>query len=301
MSAVAKSFPKPVVRTSSVLRWLPAIALPAIVLAFATAWPPAAIAWLLTIAIYAGFKWLAFASSQPARQATFGEALCFLFLWPGMDADAFFTVREVEQPSVREVGMATTLTLAGLLLLLVLPSLESTWPIEIRGWLGLVGLGLLLLFGIGQFVSIAWRIAGVDARPIMNKPLRATSLADFWGNRWNLAFHDIGRLFVWHPIAKRSGPLIATMVVFLFSGVVHDLVMSVPLGAGLGLPTLYFAIQCGGVLLERSPPGKRWGLGRGWRGRLFAAVVVLLPLGLLFHQPFLQQVVLPTLQWITPS
>lgn len=301
MSAIANPISTPAVRSPWLLRWLPAMVLPGLVLALPSAWPPALVAWLLTLAIYAGFKWLAFTSSRVARSATTGEAFCFLFLWPGMDADVFFTARDVPQPSVRDVAMAVTLTLTGLLILLVLPSLESSWPIEVRGWLGLIGLALLLLFGIAQFVSIAWRIAGVDTRPIMNKPLRAASLADFWGNRWNLAFHDVGRLFVWHPIAKRHGPLIATIVVFLFSGVVHDLVMTVPLRAGLGLPTLYFAIQCGGVLLERSRLGKRWGLSRGWRGRVFAAAVVLMPLGLLFHQPFLQHVVLPTLRWVTPT
>jgi alginate O-acetyltransferase complex protein AlgI len=308
MSAVVKPISTPAVRLPRLLHWTPAIVLPLLVLALSPTWPRALVEWLLAAAVYAGFKWLAFANSRKARTASLGESAAFLFLWPGMDADAFFTPREVPQPSVREVAMAATLTLAGVLLLLALPSLESHWPIEIRGWLGLIGLALLLLFGVSQLISIAWRLVDVDAQPIMNKPLRATSLADFWGSRWNLAFHDIGRIFVWHPIAKRSGALLATIVVFVFSGLVHDLVMSVPLlwredvlHAGLGLPTLYFAIQCGGVLLERSPTGKRMGLSRGWRGRVYAAVVVLAPLGLLFHQPFLQNVVLPTLKWITPT
>lgn len=217
-----------------------------------------------------------------------------------MDADAFFTKKAVPQPAGREVAMAAALTLAGLIVLLTLPELRSSWPVEVLGWLGLIGLALFLLFGLSQFISIAWRIAGVDAQPIMNKPLRATSLADFWGARWNLAFHNIGRLFVWRPIAKRWGFLTATLGVFLFSGIVHDLVMSIPSRGGLGLPTLYFLLQGGAVLLERSRIGRHCGLSRGWRGRVYAAVVVLAPLGLLFHQPFLQRVVLPTLEWVTP-
>lgn len=301
MSAVINPISTPAVRAPRFLHWLPAIVLPALVFALGATWPRALVAWLLAASVYAGFKWLAFANSRKARTASLGESLSFLFLWPGMDADAFFTPREVPQPSVREVAMAATLTLAGLLILLTLPSLESHLPVEVRGWLGLIGLALFLLFGVSQLISIAWRIVDVDAQPIMNKPLRATSLANFWGARWNLAFHDIGRIFVWHPLAKRWGALVATIAVFLFSGVVHDLVMSLPLRAGIGWPTLYFGIQGGGVLLERSPFGKRLGLSRGWRGRAYAAVLVLAPLGLLFHQPFLQHVVLPTLKWVTPT
>lgn len=283
------------------LHWIPALALPTLVLLFGGNWPPALVAWLLAATIYVGFKWLTFATSRAARRASLRESFHFLFLWPGMDADAFFTARPIAQPSVREVAMATSLTLVGALLLLSLPVLAPYAPIEVRGWLGLIGLALFLLFGLSQLISIAWRIADVDAQPIMNRPLRATSLADFWGARWNLAFHDIGRLFVWRPLAKRFGGAVATLAVFLFSGVVHDLVMSVPTRGGLGLPTLYFLLQGGAVLLERSPLGKRWGLSRGWRGRVYAALFVLAPLGLLFHQPFLQRVVLPTLSWITPQ
>ena len=280
--------------------WIPLIALPALAILAGAAWPPVLLAWVLAAAVYVGFKWLTFASSQKARGVGSTDAAGFLFFWPGMDADAFFTERTIPSPSVREVGMASGLTFVGLLLLLSIPALEPHLPIEVLGWLGLIGLALFLLFGLSQLISIAWRVCGVDAQPIMNKPLRATSLADFWGARWNLAFHDIGRIFVWRPITRRFGRTPAILAVFLFSGVVHDLVMSVPVRGGLGLPTLYFLLQGCAVLVERSSLGKRWRLSRGWRGRIFAAVFVLAPLGLLFHQPFLQGVVVPTIQTVVP-
>ncbi len=300
MSAVASSISRSTPRAVWP-HWIPVLALPPLVLMAGANWPPALVAWLLAAAIYASFKWLAFANSRVARHVSVLEAFQFLFLWPGMDADAFFTARPIAQPAVREVAMASLLTLAGLLMMLSLPALTPYLHIEVRGWFGLVGLALFLLFGLSQIISIGWRLADVDAQPIMNRPLRATSLADFWGARWNLAFHDIGRMFVWLPLAKRFGRVIATLAVFFFSGIVHDLVMSVPTRGGLGLPTLYFLLQGGAVLFERSPLGKRWGLSRSWRGRAYAAIVILTPLGLLFHQPFLQRVVLSTLAWVTPS
>ncbi len=86
------------------------------------------------------------------------------------------------------------------------------------------------------------------------------------------------------------------MAVFLVSGVVHDFVISVPSGAGLGLPTLYFIIQGVGLLLERSLVGKRIGLGKAVVGRMFCAVVVLAPVVLLFHPPFVERIIVPMLQ-----
>ena len=300
MSAVVSQVEHASSRAERWLHWLPLLALVTLVLLFGGQWPAVLVGWLLAASIYAGFKWLAFANSTRARQVPMRNALTFLFLWPGMDADAFFTERRVPQPSAREVASASVLLLLGLVIVLTVPALEGHLPIEVRSWLALVGLALFLLFGLAQLISIAWRVSGVDAQPIMNKPLRATSLADFWGARWNLPFHDIGRVFVWRPLARRYGRTVATLAVFLFSGLIHDLAMSVPARAGFGLPTLYFLVQGGAVLLERSALGKRWKLSRGWRGRVFAAIFVLAPLGLLFHQPFLQRVVLPTLDLLAP-
>lgn len=282
-------------------RWFPALALPTAVLLWGTALPPWMVAWLLTIAIYAGLKWLAFASSEPPALGQLERSerwrpLQFLLLWPGMDAEAFLSNRAVMQPTTREVAFACGNVVAGLALVfggvrLVMP--YSAW---LAGWIGLVGLAMFLLFGLAHLLSVAWRMLGVDAQPIMNRPHRASSLADFWGSRWNLAFHDIGRLFVFHPLRRWLGAVPAVVAVFLFSGVVHDLVMSVPVRSGLGWPTLYFLLQCGGVLFERSRFGKQVGLSRGWRGRVYAAAIVLMPLTWLFHEAFILEIILPTLQ-----
>jgi hypothetical protein len=54
-------------------------------------------------------------------------------------------------------------------------------------------------------------------------------------------------------------------------------------------------LQGGGLLLERSQAGRRLGLRGGWRGRLLLFALAGLPLGTLFHPPFVRQVILPFL------
>jgi hypothetical protein len=84
---------------------------------------------------------------------------------------------------------------------------------------------------------------------------------------------------------------VAILASFLFSGLVHDVVISLPAGGGYGGPTLFFLLQAAGLLLE--PRLRRRGLVSGWRGRLFAAAFLVPPAVLLFHGPFVRNVIVP--------
>jgi D-alanyl-lipoteichoic acid acyltransferase DltB (MBOAT superfamily) len=159
----------------------------------------------------------------------------------------------------------------------------------------MIGLVFVLHFGLFHIMSICWRLRGISAEPMMNFPILASSLNDFWGKRWNLAFRDLAFTFILRPLVGRIGVIGATMAVFLFSGLVHDLVISLPVNDGWGGPTIYFAAQGVGMLLERSDLGRRLGLGNGFIGRLFCGVITVCPVGMLFHQPFVLEAILPTL------
>src|ERR1022692_4792814 len=76
------------------------------------------------------------------------------------------------------------------------------------------------------------------APPSRNR--RLASIAEFWGRRWNSAFRDLAHPFVFVPAARRWGLVVALWVSFAVSGFAHELVISVPAGAGFGLPTAYF-------------------------------------------------------------
>jgi alginate O-acetyltransferase complex protein AlgI len=252
--------------------------------------------WALAVSIFGGLKWLTLASSAAAQDASLWRIAGYLFLWPGLNADRFLRGSQATTTTPRELFWAAAKVTAGAMILsIAVPRALALHPLA-AGWLGMLGLVLILHFGIFHLLSLAWRSAGIVALPLMNRPLAAHSLSDFWSCRWNVAFRDVAHRFVIRSVAPRLGIVGATLAVFLISGVVHDLVISLPVGAGYGRPTLYFVLQSIAVLFERSPLGQRAGFGDGWPGRVFAAGVLLLPVPLLFHPPFVLQAILPTLR-----
>ena len=178
-----------------------------------------------------------------------------------------------------------------------MPLLPSGHPYLI-GWFGMWGIVFLLHFGLFDVLACVWQRLGVHAVPIMNWPLLSQSLAEFWGQRWNLAFRDLTHRYLFRPLVRIVGPIGAMLSGFLVSGLIHDLVISLPAGGGYGLPTCYFLLQGVAILLERSRWGRAMGLAHGWCGWMFAALVVLAPCPLLFHKPFVCGVMFPFLQWL---
>jgi D-alanyl-lipoteichoic acid acyltransferase DltB (MBOAT superfamily) len=139
---------------------------------------------------------------------------------------------------------------------------------------------------------------GVKAIAIMSAPLRSTSLDEFWGRRWNLGFRQLSHELIFRPLHRRLGVDAAGFLVFAVSGLIHDLVISLPARGGYGLPTIYFLLQGTGMTIEHSRFGKRFELGHGVRGWFFTAVFVAGPAFWLFHPWFVLRVILPFMQAI---
>ncbi len=275
--------------------YAPLVALPIAVVLFAATLPAWIFMWLLALAVYAGLKWLTFAMRRTDVNGRGSvHALSYLLAWPGMDAEAFFAgERKVALPRPLEWATAITKTFLGGLLLWGVARFIPDEHWLVAGWIGMISLILIVHFGVFHLLSLLWRSARVDAKPLMNSPLAATTLADFWSNRWNLAFRDVARHFVFRPTVSRYGVAWATMAVFVVSGFVHDLVISLPARGGFGWPTLYFVAQGFALLLQRSRIGRRVGIDRGTLGRAFTLTVVLGGAVFLFHPPFVREVILP--------
>jgi alginate O-acetyltransferase complex protein AlgI len=158
----------------------------------------------------------------------------------------------------------------------------------------LPGVSLVLHFGLVNLLAGFWRRFGADSKALFRAPLRATSLAEFWGRRWNLAFSEMTAVSVFRPLRNWIGTRGATAAAFLFSGVLHELAISLPVKAGFGLPMLYFALHAVAVMFEDSLAAAGWAVDRRpWLGRAWAAAWLLLPLPLLFHPAFLRGCVAP--------
>src|SRR5207248_6050770 len=99
----------------------------------------------------------------------------------------------------------------------------------------LAGLSLLLHFVIFNILAGLWRRAGVACNPLFRAPLRSTSLGEFWGRRWNLAFAEMTAIGVYRPLTGHVGRTAALFVAFLFSGLLHELAITVPVQAAYGL------------------------------------------------------------------
>ena len=264
--------------------------------------PPWALMWALTFGLGFGLKWLTWRDAlvHGARPSA-TEAFAWFATWPGMDARAFFAPPTCRRPAIREWLPALAITSSGAALIWLGVPLLMPWNPMIAAWVGMVGLVLLLHFGVIKIVSLIHRRRGVHAAPIMNAPLRATSLAEFWGSRWNTGFSIPAKRLVLWPMAKRIGLPAASLMVFLISGLLHEVVISLPARGGFGLPTLYFALQGVGILVERSRLGRKLRLGSGIRGWVFVAIVTVTPLCWLLHPPFLRGVIVPFLNVLTNS
>lgn len=250
--------------------------------------------WLLVTAVWCGFKWYMWRAQvgdfTPAR-----AAIGFFFGWVGTDARPFVHPTTTDITPTRFDWIRGVFNaICGAVLVWVITRLAyPTYPL-LAGWIGMIGSVLFLHFGLFHLIAMAWRANGIGVVPVMDRPIHAASVADLW-SRWNLAFRDFAWRLVFRPSMKRAGFTGATLAVFFASGLIHELLISFPAQAGYGLPTLYFMIQGVAVLFEKSAVGKR--VPPLYR-RLMTYIIVLGPIGLVFHPAFVLNVYVPFLKAI---
>lgn len=206
-----------------------------------------------------------------------GRYLVFALLWFGMDPGNFRTRRRGLgwKPDIL-VGLA--LMLAGTL---------GAWLVWAMGWRQIlvmfVPMSVGFHFGALRVLKGVLRAAGFPVRTLFPNVLEAQGLGDFWSRRWNVGYSQMMQRLVGRPVEKLAGPGAGLMAVFLASGVLHELAITLPVQSGFGLPTLYFTLHGLLALLERK-------LGRPL-GKIPALLLVAVPLGLLFPPAFQSEVI----------
>lgn len=226
------------------------------------------------------------------------EILAWFFAWPGLDARAFFRRSVVNRPPLLEVLFAVAkVAFGGGMLFLVAPAFRVGSEL-VSGWAALIGIVFLLHFGTFHLAALFWRSHGRDVKPIMNASILATSVNEFWSRRWNLAFRDYASPFLFVPLMRKTNSAVAVLAGYAFSGLVHEIAISVPAQGGYGLPTLYFALQGAAMLIERSAEKRGIRLTSGIRGWCWTALVTIPGAYFLFHPAFVRAVVLPIVDFV---
>jgi Membrane bound O-acyl transferase family len=256
--------------------------------------------WLFALEIFAAAKWTTWRIS--ASRLSRSASVIYWLGWPGLDAAPFADRRPaIQTPPWTDWAFALAKFGLGVVLVRVAArEIIATSPV-LGGVIGFAGLLFCLHFGLFHLLALVWNTAGYRVQPIMQAPILAESLADFWSRRWNRAFADMAHQVLVRPcrtLLSRRGLL---LLVFGVSGLLHELVISVPAGGGYGGPTAYFLIQAAGIALQRSSVVRRHGCHHGFRGWLVTALFVLGPLPLLFHAPFLRNVIDPFVSYIGSS
>ena len=206
----------------------------------------------------------------------------YLFTWVGMNPGPF------EKREHFSFGFYNLLlkfilnTLTGIGLV-CLAHLDIHWYLQ--SWLFCAGIVFILHFGFFNLFAWILNLIGFRVESLMENPLKAKSLKEFWGGRWNRAFNDLVVPIIYKPFKDKYNKNIAIIAVFLFSGIVHEAVISGSVMSGFGGPTLYFLLQGIGLSLEQ-----KYRLNRIWM-----YFIIILPAFLLFHPAFMKDAIYP---WI---
>lgn len=251
-----------------------------------------ALCWTLLYAMKAVVSVASVAGSE--ERLSVARWLLWATCWPGM-RPAVFARRGARgaagRTALRYVTWGLVCVLAGAALILAARMVWVRAQSRLLATLLLMpGLSLCVHFGLFGLLAGLWQALGVDARPLFRNPPASSTLGEFWGKRWNLAFSEMVAVSLYRPLSRKLGAGAAVFAGFLLSGVLHEIAISLPVNAGFGLPMAYFALHGALVLVERTLPRLTH---PPWRGRLWAALCLLAPAPILFHLPFLRGVIWP--------
>lgn len=157
----------------------------------------------------------------------------------------------------------------------------------------LVGLSFILHFGILNLSTASWRFSGVDVKELFRSPYKSTSLKEFWGKRWNMAFSEMTAMVVYKPLKVKYGIPFAMIASFLVSGMLHEIAISFPVKMGYGLPFLYFVLHGLAMYAEGKMAVVKKIVSNSVTSHIWVFAWLILPMPLLFHHVFILEVVEP--------
>ena len=223
------------------------------------------------------------------RPMTAAALPVFLFAWPGVIPDSFEKRLPGQMIEAQRFFGAWARMAAGGTSIVLLSAYAPHLSDELLGLAGVAALLLTIHLGVGDLLPWLLRWAGFDVPLLFDRPWAAVSLTDFWGRRWNLAFVEMNRRLFLRPMYRCFGKPGSRFALFALSGMLHELAISFPAGAGWGLPFSYFLLH--GVLVGAEERFRI--VNRAWTWFWLIA-----PAPWLFHEPFRRLLIVPFYRWL---
>lgn len=135
------------------------------------------------------------------------------------------------------------------------------------------------------FATLLWRGLGYDVPRFHDDPIKSLTVAEFWGERWNLIVGRWLRAHCFMPLARRRLPLVGLGAAFAASTVLHVYLAWAVLDAqAAAMWALFFAAQIPILLVERALRVSTW---PPWSARIWT-IGVLCAVSPLFVAPVIR-------------
>jgi alginate O-acetyltransferase complex protein AlgI len=242
---------------------------------------------LATLGSIYALKAFALATRRGPRSAAGLSA--FLCAWPGVIPDYFRSRRPAQTIEPGRFLAAWVRMALGAASIVLLAVYTPRIPDRLLGLSGVAALLLTIHLGICDLLPWLLRWAGFAVPLLFDRPWAATSLAEFWSRRWNLAFVDMNRRLFLRPLYRTFGKRGSRFALFALSGVLHELALSWAAGAGWGLPLGYFLLHGALVAVE-----ERFRIAN----RAWVWFWLIAPSPWLFHEPFRRALIVPFYYWL---
>ena len=175
---------------------------------------------------------------------------------------ALFDVREAQRGRARldgrELGwLLVHLVALGLAAFVVFGYASAT------EWAPRWSCGVILQYAMVESAQstflIGYAVVGVELPRVNDYPIASTTLAEFWGRRWNRVVSGWLNDYLFFPLARRRRVALGICAAFAGSTALHFWFAWVPLDlVGGVMMAAYFVIQGLGMLIERRLGVARW-------------------------------------------
>jgi hypothetical protein len=126
---------------------------------------------------------------------------------------------------------------------------------------------------ISQVLFAIERLAGFRTTPVIQNAFLSRTPAEFW-RRYNVRVHDWMLRNVFRAAGGGRAPIRGVVMVFVFSGLLHELMFGVATSVFDGAQLLFFLLQIPAVLI--SGPLERFAQRKGALGRITAHAITIL-------------------------